>query len=428
MDKHFVISYGDRRLSFPGNSPVHIGQTEGCDVRLPNTSQYIDVAFAKIAANRNSEGWHLVRLTDYYPIMVGGVDLNRVHYLKDGDVIEVTGQTLRFNVLDGVQEAPAVTHIHKGGGTIWAVVAVILIALGLISYHIYDDGKEKLTGGMIAEIETSMFTTRVDSLYLMCGDSIADRYIYMSSPVGTAFLTTDSLIVTARHCLQPWLNMVLPLEYATIPERSEWPLASALKAETENQLSGDDKWRVISFVTLTDNSGNQMSLSSEDFKINTEFDDIVELDSNDYTQFWRSITHRHSRISMMLGDIAMAHCKLPGKIELASRSDILRLLARQGAELYFFGHPATSVLGNKPDRRIDELRTPLQLLDEDSTHISILAHDGSLTRGFSGGPVIVRDGHGFKAVGVISVYDESNKTRSYSVPTSEVEYIKLFEE
>lgn len=425
MDKHYVISYGDRLLSFPGTSPVLIGQTEGCDVRLPNASQYIDVALAKIEANRNSGGWHLVRLTDYYPIMIGGVNLNRVHYLKDGDVIEVTGQTLRFNVRDGVQETPAVTHVHKGGGALWAVVAVILIALGLIAYHIYDGSKEKLTSTMTAEIESSMLTTRVDSLHLMCGDSIADRYIYMSSPVGSAFLTTDSLIVTARHCLQPWLNMVLPQEYAAIPERSEWPLASALKAETENQLSGDDKWRVVSFLTLTDKSGNQIVLSSDDFKINVEFDDVVELGTPDNPQFWRSISHRYSRMSMMLGDMAMAHSDHPGKIPLARRSDIRRLLARQGAELYFFGHPATSVFGNKPDRRIDELRAPLQLLDEDSTHISILAHDGSLTPGFSGGPVIVRDGRGFKAVGVISVVDEENETRSYSVPTSEVEFIKL---
>lgn len=424
MDRHFTITYKGSILSFPGKSTTAIGQTQGCEVRLPNNSQYEDVVFAKISPNKEGDGWHIVKVSTYYPIAVNGNELNRVHYLKDGDNIEVQNQHLRFNIREGEQAAPSITHIHKAGKAVWGIIAAICVILAFVGYQLYDNQRERITDAMKAEIVASIFTTRVDSLQLVYRDSVVDTYAYASSPVGTAFLTTDSLIVTARHCIQPWLNMVLPHEYAKIPSITEWPIEKVLFAETENQLSGEDEWRIVSFLTLTDEDGNSLSISSDKFNINIDSDDIVELGSYDEPKYWRSISHRYSRRDMMLGDIAVAKSDKAGNIAVANKAELQKLLSHRGVKLTFVGHPESSVNGSRLDFKSDELRLPLEELSESGDRIFMLAHEGGLTPGFSGGPVIIRDGSGFKAVGVVSVVDAQNGNRSYSAPTSEIELIE----
>lgn len=390
---------------------------------IRNHSQYEDVVFAKIFPNKSSDGWHLVKVSHYYPILINGNEVNRVHYLRDGDVIEIKGFQFKFNIRQGVQAAPAITHIHKAGKALWAIIAAICVVLAFVGYQMYDSQKENITDSMKAEITSSIFTTRVDSLHLVYSDSVVETYSYASGPVGTAFLSADSLIVTARHCIQPWLNMVLPHEYARIPQMKEWPIAKALHVETENQLTGENTWRIVSYITLTDEAGNSQVLSSDDFRMNYDSDDIVELGSYDAPQYWRSISHRYSRRDMMLGDIAVAKTVNAGKIELADNDELRTLLNRRGVKLTFVGHPESSVNGNQLDFKTDELRLPLEQMPEAGNRLFMIAHEGGLTPGFSGGPVIVRVGGGFKAAGVVSVVDERNGNRSYSVPTSEIRLI-----
>lgn len=423
MDRHITITYRGNILAFPGNSSVAMGQTPGCEVRLPNHTQYEDVIFAKISPNKGSEGWHLVKTSRYYPIAVNGNELNRVHYLQDGDSIEIQGLHLRFNIKEGEQTAPSVMHIHRTGKAVWGIITAILAILAIVGYQLYDNQRELISDTMKAEIASSIFTTRVDSLQLIYRDSIVDTYIYASSPVGTAFLTTDSTIVTARHCIQPWLNMVLPHEYANLPQMSEWPIEKALFVETENQLSGENNWSIVSFMTLTDEDGNAESMSSDKFVMNHDSDDIVELGSYDEPKYWRSISHRYNRRDMMLGDIAVAKANKAGNITVANKSELQKLLNNRGVKLTFAGHPESSVNGSLLDFKSDELRLPLEEMPECHDRIFMIAHEGGLTPGFSGGPVIVRDGSGFKAVGVVSVVDERNDNRSYSVPTSEIELL-----
>lgn len=423
MDKHFTITYKDRIFTFPGTSRVVIGQTQGCDIQLPNHTQYEDVLMAKIIPDREGYGWYIVKVGRYYPVVVNGSDLNRVHYLHDRDAIEIQGQYLRFDVKDGEHTAPSVTYIHKAGTAVWGIITAICLVLAFVGYHLYDNQRERITDEMKAEIASSVFTTRVDSLQLLYCDSIIDTYTYASSPIGTAFLTTDSLIITARHCIQPWLNTVLPHEYSRIPRMSEWPVEKALFSETENQLSGGDRWRIVSYITLTDEDGNVQTLSSDRFHMNFDSDDIVELGDYDDPKYWRSISHRYSRRDMMLGDIAVTKADKGGKIAIADGAGLHRSLNHRGVKLTFAGHPESGVNGNLLDFKTDELRLPLEEMPECQGRIFLIAHEGGLTPGFSGGPVIVRDGRGFKAVGVVSVVDERNGNRSYSVPTSEVELI-----
>lgn len=424
VNKHITLSGRSEIHTFPGGATVSIGQTAGCDIRLPNRTQFEDVIFAKIVPDRNGSGWHIVKANPYFPGSVNGTELNRVHYLADGDSIEIQGLLWRFNIKDGTLAAPTVTHIHKGGKALWSIIAAMCIALAIGAYLIYDRDRDQLTESMKSDIEASLFTTRVDSLQLICGDSVVESYIYASVPVGTAFITADSLIVTARHCIQPWLNKVKPHEFAHLPQMEDWPIAKALFTETENQLAGENLWHLKTFITLTAETGETMQLSSEDFIWNEDDDDIVETGTYDSPMYWRSISHRYNRRDMMLGDVAIAKSDKPGLIPLASQAEIRRLLYRRGVRITFAGHPEASVTGNNLDYKTDELRMPLTEAESAPDRLFMIVHEGGLTPGFSGGPAVVRDGSGFKAVGVISVVDNKNDTRSYSVPTSEVSSLK----
>lgn len=418
MNMHFTLT-SKSGIYASGNPTTTIGQSEGCDIRIPNATKYADVIMAKIAANSDNSGWHIVRISPYYPIIVNGVEIKRVHYLDDGDNIEMGGTHFRFNIRQGELQSPSVTHLHQGGRLLWAIMLAIVAIAAAIGYMFYDSGRENITPQMRRDITASIFTTRVDSLKLICGDSIIDSYYYASSPIGSAFLTTNSLIVTARHCIQPWLNMVKPEDYGKLSSMTDWPIQAALFAETQNQLNGTDDYKIVSYLTLTDEDGETMSFSSQDFKINDDFDEIIELGDYNNPLYWRSISHRYAREDMMLGDVASVKTDRIGKIPLASETDI-RSLLRPGVRLTFVGHPEASVGGNAIDFKTDELHAPLRETAGLPGRLFVLAHDGALIKGFSGGPVLVRDGIGFKAVGVISVADSRNHNRSYSVPTSEI--------
>lgn len=419
MDKHYTLT-GKRGVYTAGSdSVVTIGQVQGCDVRIVNRTRYVDVLFAKIVPDRDGEGWHLIKCTAYYPILVNGIEMNRVHYLHDGDRLEFPNAAVTFNIREGERMNPSVTHIHKDNRIYWAVGAALLLIVALAGYYIFDRDRDTISTGMRADIEKSVYSVRVDSLQLVRGDTVVDSYSYASAPSGTAFLTADSLLVTARHCLQPWLNMVRPEEYSKITSMTEWPVEKALYAETENQWADSAVWRIRSFMTFSDEAGNSFTRNSDEFRINTDLDEIVELGDYNETKFWRSISHRYNREDMMLGDVAVAKEAHAGTIPIASAEELRKLL-NPGVKLTFVGHPESAVGGNRLDYKTDELHMPLRETAGHPGRLFVLAHDGSLIHGFSGGPVLVRDGMGFKAVGIISVVDGRNGNRSYSVPTSEI--------
>lgn len=426
-DRHYILRGRSGIYSRPGDADTVIGQCPGCDIRLDNRSRYVDVDFARISPDHDGHGWHIVRLSGYFPIQVNGTPLNRVHYLGDGDVIDFgAGNIFRFRTAEGAVEKPEVTHVHGQGRLLWVLAAAVAVIGLIVGLQFWSSGRDEITARMRADIEGSLFTTRVDRLTLVAGDSILDEYIYASGgPVGTAFLTADSLLVTARHCLQPWLNMVEPQEYGRIPESEEWPVAAALRVETANQLAGGDVCRLVSHITLTAADGTQTGITSDAFVIDYTGDEIVELGGFDNPLYWRSISHRYTRSDMMLGDIAVARFGYAGKIEAAGSDDIVRLLgAADRTVLTFAGFPEAGVTGNTLDYATDRLRVPLTTVEGDSTRLFMLAHQGGLSPGFSGGPVLTRDGSGFKAVGVISVIDDRNGNRAYSVPLSEIDRLK----
>lgn len=407
------------------NAVVIVGQTSGCDLRIPNHTQYEDVVMAKIVPDVEANEWHIVRLTHYYPILINGIPMHRVHYLKDGDNIEFLDASYKFSLSEGDLAFPSLTYVGNSRKLIWGICAAFAVLAVVIGFLIFDRKSETLSSAQRTEIAESMYLLRVDSLHLMRGDTLVESYVYASAPTGSAFLTTDSLLVTARHCLQPWLNAVLPEDYATIPSLTDWPVSKALLAETQNQLNDSSDWRIVSFISLSssadaENVRNTLTLTSDQFTIPTDHDEIIELGDYNSSYYWRSISHRYNREDMMLGDIAYAHFDRAGSIPLASEKEIRDNLM-PGTRLTFVGFPESSLGTPRLDFKTDELHHSLRDVNNMPGELFLLTHDGHLSHGFSGGPVLVRFGIGYKAVGIISLTDAKNDSRSYSVPTTRLQ-------
>lgn len=424
---HFSLHTSDGRVISPAaGKTVIMGQCEGSDIRLSNPGPFEDVAVAKIIPS-GSGGWCLVRLSRDYPVSVSGRAVAYVHHLEDKDNIEAgtLEPTVRFRIGPGAQ--PPQTIVHRGlsrRGVAVLTTAFILLVLSAAWWVRHVTGRDSLSEQMLAAAQASLYRLEVDSLFLFEGDSLMGTYAYPAAPAGTAFLTADSLLVTARHCVEPWLNAV---DVAGIPElagNDNPAIRMALQAETYNVLAGDGAPRMtlVSGVTLTDSRGRKIRMRSSAFTIDRSRDEIVELGSYDTDLYWRNIQARYGRSDMMLGDAVACRMSRAGSIVLAD-SSVLAEELHQRRGLTFMGFPLSQGRDETAEVETAELSQPLARLAEDPAHFFMLAHGGRLAPGYSGGPVLMlspSSEDGFVAAGVISVLDRENNHRSYSVPATEI--------
>ena len=432
---------------------VNIGHTLGCEVRMDNTSPYADEVLAAIRriksdtdADATSPRWVLVRLSPFHELRVNGIPVHLLHELHDGDRIEWADQhqALRFVEgdcgMDVVQGGIAVVPRSLGRRiALWASVpALVLASVGMLVWWWYEDRQPKhMTAQQVEQVCRSVLQINVDTVKLVRivdADTTVLECMALGQGdarpiVGTAFLTTDSLLVTARHCLEPWLND--PDVFVTDnPQKVHFlPSRWALRAETYNQLNENraaDRLQVVSICSLWRYEGEQATfvgrVSSAEFAMDTSRDDIVDLGDYSTELYWRSITRRHQRSDMMRDDLAVRHWMKSGTIRMATASEMAECLKGDGAVLEFFGFPDYTDL--HLEHTSDRLRRPLHKADDDTTLFDMLAHNGDLRHGYSGGPVMTLMGHEAVCVGIVSVTDARGADRFYSVPGTEVWHLK----
>lgn len=432
---------GDRIVN--SADTLRIGQTEACEARLLNQSPYEDVVFAVIEPNADGQGWRLIRISPYYELRVNGTPVTLVHYLHHGDRISMEGQRqeLLFQVRHDHlynQRAGAVAMTRPVSRKL--IVALVLLPLllfgGLLAWQIASVRNDSLTDEMIADARTSIYKLRVDSIQLHHlsaeGDSLVGTFCYDDEVghgiVGTAFLTTDSLLVTARHCIEPWLNDPEILTLDDYSQLKSQPTRWALEAETYNQLADDGtEMRLVTYCSLYQQDEVVTALGtvcSSDFQVNRDRDELIELGDFEHDYYWRSVAQRHQRRDMMLGDMAFLPYGKPGTIRLADSQNI-GALTKRGKHLLFMGYPESQKISFETED--DRVRQPLAFSDEDHLPSEDIAHNGDIGHGFSGGPVLVRDGGDFYAVGIVSVTDGTNDKRRYSVPVTEIERMRVYD-
>lgn len=418
-----------------------IGQTEYCDLRLPNMSPYEDTELAAIRKSITTGGWVLIRLSPFieHGIMVNGTTIDCIYPLQDGDILSFNGQQqeLKFNIYSNEKYdyRGIVTIESQISSRLILIVLFLPIVLFICSFgfwYKYIDHSH-LTDQEIQDISSSIYQLRIDSIrYVSISGS--DTTILGSCKTDiaeTAFFTTDSLLVTARHSIEPWLNIqenqFLKDTSKIEPIYARW----ALKAETYNQTNDYDSCQqVISYCSLYRHDTIPILVyccTSADFKINRSRDLIVELGDLNQQYYLRSISSRPRRTDMMLGDIAYTHInsgmsgRPKGSIRLATINDLILLNQSARPSLTIFGFPQSENIGRRKVEIIEASLTRSFINQSSQKADSPLCIDRKVSKGFSGGPVVFRHKGDCYAVGVVSVTDKLNTDRTYSIPVTEIQ-------
>lgn len=416
---------------------LRIGQTESCDIRLANESQYEDAVIAVVEKRTEGKGWKLVKVSPYkeHEVRINGTPIDYVHFLSDGDHIAFEGQRqeLTFNIHeDDLYTSNGIVQVPPSKGPRALLFWMLILTLGLCGFAGYRLYHRPITPQMVEQAKSSVFQLKVDSIQMVSiqGHDTTWLHSCRTDITGTAFLTTDSLLVTARHCIEPWLNFPdttnMDTASTVIPDFVKW----ALLATTNEILANDSvQWLTISYCSvlkMTPQPELLFKVKSTEFTMEKSRDLIVEHGDFDHQYFWRSMSARPRRVNMMLGDIAwlpITTDKLPhpqGSIRIATRKVMQDIAEHPDNEITVLGFPKVEIGAQEMEGAEGKLKKAIHL-DEEGYPKTVISHNGNLGEGFSGGPVLTKQGFKWYVIGVISVTDKYEKNHFYSVPITEIE-------
>ena len=193
-------------------------------------------------------------------MQINGKRLNICQSLKDGDLISfvIDDQTisLLFSMYNDGEYSASMGVVYKKnksnrkiqyGIAAIAFFALLISALSMYlrrDYHI-------LRHENLDVYDTSIYHIHVDSVYLVqdsiingkLEEQVLEAVALDRQVAGTCFLTCDSLFVTARHCVEPWINDE-DWNGISYDDKMSPAVRLATMAETRNMLSGEERYRV----------------------------------------------------------------------------------------------------------------------------------------------------------------------------------------
>lgn len=426
-----------------GNRPLSIGQDNACDVRLPDSDKYESQLFANILVRENGVEWYIVRRTDNYEILLNGTNVAIAQILRNKDVLTFSDGTnrteLRFEIIDdGEYDAKSgiVYHRHKSQKQNVAVIALLaLLAIGSVTYSLINR-HEDLRHSDLSQYASSIYHITTDSVYLLC-DTLIDgqrqkvviEAVELSQvAVGTCFLTEDSLFVTARHCIEPWIN---DEEWDGVSSKQKMSpeVRLATMTETGNRMAGWEKYILRAHCVISKGLA-RYDYYSTDFKMNKTRDMVMRLGTDKEVLYWRTIIPIAHRRDMELGDFAYLKVKHPGEkgaIRMANWEDLqIFASSKDDHDIAVVGYPlndndaddvAVSVYGNLMSLEINEAGNGLA---------GCMQLSAPINRGNSGGPVFAMIDGAIKVVGIVSKADSrADQGMFWAVPVSEVMNLHL---
>lgn len=420
-----------------GDRPVLIGQLPNCDVQLPVSDIYEPQVFAVILPREEASGWLLVRRTDHFGITIDGEPLHTAAPLKDNAVMAFDngGCTTKLGVkiynngslddMGRVFNSRATAFRHA------AVWLTILLALSTLLFlpRLLHDGRQLKKVDM-GQYEASLFRIAVDSIYLtmdtLVGGQWQERLLaageLSGSHVGTCFLTKEGFFVTARHCLEPWLDDDA-WDGSALNSKTPIEIRFAAQAETWNRTEGANRYHVKSRCIISNEQENYEFYSTE-FGMNKSRDQVLRLGSDRNPIYWRTITPLASRRDMELGDFAYvkAPTGVAGSLEAATMTDMLRFKTQGDKDIAVLGFPVSDhgvashmsiVYGNCQQFDFDSV---------DDTRRGCMMMTAPVNRGNSGGPVLAYVGKRVMVIGIVSKADaQASQETFWAVPITEVE-------
>lgn len=405
---------------------VNIGESVDCDVRF-DADDLMPEYYASIIQNEDGKSWRIVKRSQHIDInIIGKGSIGYAHQLTDGDLIQFGNQplTLCFQTHFDNQYNEEGNNTHKW---LWVGVAAICLLGGIITALITKD-KDAINEQDILPLEESVCLIKVDSVkQVKCINGLEDsvmrtRILTSDAPTGTAFMTTDGKLVTARHCVEYWLgrNLDLTTKVDNLPDEDivKW----AIEAESYNQQHPSESEAKILmkvwFSIFNFLGEKKYSFASTDPRvhINKEKDGIFLLADFSKEYYWRSIRPYFKDRKMAMGDILWIDGLTEnGKVTLASEDDMNTI--ERGTKLIICGYPMTGT----GDKRM--ISATGSIKSKPMPETENLFFESNINHGFSGGPVMMKSGSSIVAVGVVSCVDSvSSGLFKWAVPVTELNH------
>lgn len=411
---------------------IDIGQNVSCELRLPLSSMYEPVVFATIQPTES--GWIIVRRTDFYDISVNGARLHVAQMLADKDEITLSDDTntttVKFEIFkDGEYDAARGLVYNRRSTSYLGLLCIVLalFALGVACYTLTRSRSTDIEHKNLGGYNKYIYQITVDSVYLFHRIS-KDGHIYekvdsavrMENAIaGTCFLTDNNLIVTARHCIEPW---IADEKWNGVDTTADMPPATkfAVIAETNNQKNGNDEYGVKSHCVIS--RGNYTkSFYSTEFHINQSRDKVLKLGTDEKPLYWRTVIPVAHRRDMELGDYA--YVEKPSDLRekkgmtLATMKDFEKFRRQDSHQVAFMGFPLT-------DNHTDSVNTDYGFIQSwelnKENFAGCIQITGKASNGNSGGPVLAFIGGEIKVIGIVSKADLRSEKNFWAVPITEV--------
>lgn len=406
--------------------PLTIGQWPSSSIVLPSSQDVLPQHFCVIKPASEAGGWLLIRLTDFYPIAVNDTPVAHACHLRDGDVITMEEAAFIFHTHDDdrYEEAHGIRHTKRTHPALrfalWccSLLALLAASIGLQTWYTgrshFSDADHKLASASVCKIEVSEYILQMHTPADAEGHyRHIDSMQLDSSYVGTCFFTTDSLLVTARHCVEPWVEFSAwgeDMRIESLPRHVQW----VMRAEKSQLEQADTLLRVASRCRVMEGDSCIMEFTSDQCAFNRSRDIVTTLGPDLLP--WRFLFPLYNRTDVELGDFAFLHTSRAGHLTLATSSELNEV----SGELRIYGFPFKNYGNQLEHSAVNGIDMPTPDSQGQYTRCIKLRVDG--TSGYSGAPVIMKRGGRMRVVGIFSKTDDHDETHStfYAVPATEV--------
>lgn len=424
-----------------GAQKLDIGQTKCCELRLPESSEFEPVVFATILCKQDGKGYSIIKRTDFQKLQINGKRLNICQSQKDGDLISfvIDGQTisLLFSMYNDGEYSASMGVVYKKnksnrkiqyGIAAIAFLALLISALSMYfrrDYHI-------LRHENLDVYDASIYHIYVDSVYLVqdsiingkLEEQVLEAVALDRQVAGTCFLTCDSLFVTARHCVEPWINDE-DWNGISYDDKMSPAVRLATMAETRNMLSGEERYRVKAHCMISKGL-EQYEYYSTDFHFNKSRDQVVCLGTDQHPIYWRTIMPLASRRDMELGDFAYVESKgLKGNLQLADMKDMKAFRRQPDKDIVAIGFPLNDNQDESICVKVFGNSQNVEFTKDDSEIIGCIQMSAPINPGNSGGPVLAKIKDRILVVGIVSKADgQATQGTFWVVPSTEILSLK----
>lgn len=400
---------------------INIGETADCDVRY-ETDCLQPEYYASIIRNEDGKSWRIVKRSQYVDVsLVGKGSIGYAHSLADGDIIQIEDQTMTLIFQSHYDE----WYDDEGRQNTWQWAIAGVLGLAAIIAVVFGIGNKQdvISVEDVEPLEESVCLVKVDSVRRL---AVVDGKITVvpptkilegDAPTGTAFLTSDGKLVTARHCVEYWIgtNLDLTTKVSSLDENDivRW----AIETETFNQTHEGDSAMLQVFFSFFDFMGNKkysFDTTEKRVHINKDNDGVFLMADFSKESYWRTIKPYFTDRKMELGDILwIDSLKEVGKVKIATTGQMEKV--KSGTKLMICGYPQTGI----GDKRMISTEGTIRRLA--SANTENLFFESNINHGFSGGPVLMKDGNDVFAIGVVSRVDSvSSGLYKWAVPITEV--------